>query len=67
LRQRLELRRRALQQRQALLHQQLREAAAAERLELAPRLTEVAREISRIDEALQQFDTRGVRDGAASA
>jgi DNA primase len=66
-RKRLELRRRALQQRQALLHQQMREAAAAERLELAPTLTEVAREISRIDEALQRFDARGVRDGAASA
>jgi hypothetical protein len=66
-RKRLELRRRALQQRQVLLHQQMREAVAAERLQLAPTLTEVAREISHIDDALQQFDTRGVRDGAASA
>jgi DNA primase len=52
---RLEHRRRALQQHQALLHQHLREAAtAAERIELGPALTQVAHEISRIDEALRK-------------
>jgi hypothetical protein len=52
---RLEHRRRALQQHQALLHQHLREAAtAAERIELGPALTHVAHEISRIDEALRK-------------
>lgn len=61
---RIEHRRRALQQHQALLHQHLREAAtAAERIELGPALTRVAHEISRVDDALQQLRTRDAPGG----